>query len=329
MKNVNYKSLLSQLPLFSVIFYIVSLFLTFDVYCKNQVTPETPLLNIAGLPFLRMEFAAIVFSLAYCIGTIIAMIFKKRLKMILSLSLGICGVLAMFFFVFSVDFMQVLSPTLRVSHVIMTVSRVLAIVAGVSGGFVGAVFFVLSQKAVYRKTIIFSILTAIIFSTFSNLENLQPVLYLLCAILLISSSIANDFSECEIQMHNDDLPPAEKVIAFADLAIFVIMLMTADGVLYVNAGFSQISVALISGLIIICASVFCRKQSVLLSGISLLFGTVAGYIITHYVSQIIAYSGNRVLYKTSYYIWIICIAVLAVLNIFAYTRRKRNEKVCL
>lgn len=327
MKKLNIKSVLTQRPLFSIIFYIVSLFSTFDIYCKNQVTPETPLLNIAGLPFLRMEFIAVIFAAAFCIGAVIARIFKKKSKTMLSFALGTCGVLSVFLFVFSVDFLQTISPTLRISHVIMTVSRVLAIVAGVSGGFVGAVFCVLKQKSVCKKTVAFSVLTAIILSVFSNLENFQPVLYLLCGILLIISSVANDYSKIEYQINKANVSLSEKITSIANLVLLTIMFMTAEGVLTVNAGISQISTAIISGLLILIALILCKKQSVLLSGVSLLFGAVIGYIVTHYGSEVIAYSGNRVLYKTTYIIWGICIVILIVLNTFLYIREKRYEKV--
>lgn len=312
MKNIINKNTI-HISAFSVVFYIVSIFITFDTYCKNQVTPETPLYNIAGLPFLRMDFILILFTAAFLIGSLVSILLKKGIKILLPLSLGVLGCIALFISLFDVNTMQIIDPTMRISHVIMTVSRVLAIVAGASGIFAGIAVMAVFNNLSSKKPILISSVSAIILSVVANAENMQTVLYFVCAVLLLISSLAVDFSK------SSDLEILKPKISKRSLAEFISVLSItvlfgiSYSVLRENAGISETGFTAISGLILLLLLITLGdKQSNVINGLALLFGSVVSYICIHYASDVITYSGNRVVYVMPYSIGIACIAIIIV-----------------
>lgn len=302
----------SDISVFSVIFFITFIFLTFDIYCKNQVTPETPLLNIAGLPFLRMDFVMLVFALAFLAGVIISKVLKKVSEIITPLALGGFGCIAIFLFLFDVNTMQLIAPTMRISHVIMTVSRVLAIVAGASGIFAGVALTNISKYVSSKKPIIISSVSAIILSIIANAENLQTGLYLVCGVLLLVSSVIFDFSNKD----NMDIAISEKrsiKIIIADF-ISASSLTAVFGILYSvlcnNAGFGESSFIAISGLVLLVLVISVDLN--VANSIALFFGSVISYTLIHYSSDVVSYSGNRVIYVVPYSILIVSTVFLII-----------------
>lgn len=293
---------------FAVVFYITSIFITLDIYCRNQVTPETPLYNIAGLPFLRMDFVMIVFTLAFSAGTILSVILKKCSKTITSFALGALGCIAIFMFLFDVNTMQLIAPTMRISHVIMTVSRVLAIFAGASGIFAGLTAANISKYSLSKKPLIISSASAIILSVIANAENIQTVLYLICGILLLTSSIIFDFSnKNDIADKNSNTKPKKLIAAefISTLSITVIF-----GILYSalcnNAGAGETVFTVTSGLVLLVLIIsFDMNKTGIIKSIALLLGSIISYVLIHYTSEVITYSGNRVVYVMPYFIVII------------------------
>ena len=302
-----------SISIFSVIFYITTLFLTFDTYCKNQVTPETPLLNIAGLPFLRMDFLLILFNLAFLIGTVIVHIFKKTVGFLLPFALGFSGLLSLFIALFDVNTMQLFDPTMRISHVIMTVSRILAIFAGVSGGFIGAAVTILCRQKTSAKSIAFYSIFSIILSVLANAENMQNWLFIISAILLLSSSFLNDFSKNTVynETKMDSSPVYIKISTFLSTVCFIALIGVLYSTLCKNAGFSELGYTAVLGIILtlsaLSLSLHCNS---ILQSIALLIGSVISYILIHYASEVVTYSGNRVIYITPYYVSIILIAII-------------------
>lgn len=113
--------------------YTMLLLLTFDAFCLGTVTPEQPLITIAGLKFFRNEFTILFFTLTSLIGAVLARLLNRKAAALIPVLVTSLFVFLGFIALFNVDVMQSLDPTMRISHVTMTVSRVLSIVAGVSG----------------------------------------------------------------------------------------------------------------------------------------------------------------------------------------------------
>lgn len=127
--------------------YAMLLLLTFDAFCLETVTPEQPLITIAGLKFFRNEFTILLFTLTALIGAVLARIFNRKAAVLVPILVSSLFVFLGFIALFTVDVMQSLDPTMRISHVTMTVSRVLSIVAGASGMPVGYILTVSLESA--------------------------------------------------------------------------------------------------------------------------------------------------------------------------------------
>ncbi len=131
--------------------YTMLLLLTFDAFCLETVTPELPLITIAGLKFFRNEFTILLFVLTALIGAVLARIFNRKAAVLVPVLVTSLFVFLGFIALFNVDVMQSLDPTMRISHVTMTVSRVLSIVAGASGIPVGYLLTVSLESAKIQK----------------------------------------------------------------------------------------------------------------------------------------------------------------------------------
>lgn len=320
-----------NLSVFTFVFYIVSMFLTLDPYSKTEVTPETPLLNVAGLPFLRMEFVLIIFSLAFLIGTLIALIFKKAGRILLPFALGVTGLSALFFFLFDVNMMQLLDPTMRISHVIMTVSRVIAIVAGVSGLFAGiAAVFISKYKIASRACVPIAVISSILLSVFANVQSLQTLLYFICGIMLLCSSVILDFfpqkTKTELPVCSCK-PSLTSGAAFLTAFTLTVLYATLYSVLWENAGISTTGFTIASGLILLLFAVLLSKKCCcIIASIGMFLGAVVGYVLVHFASEVITYSGNRVIYVLPYGIWFICLFV-SVLSIILWLFARKKEAI--
>ncbi len=301
---------------FSVVFYVFSMFLTLDVYCKNQVTPETPLYNIAGLPFLRMEFVLIVFALAFAAGILLAALLKTFGRTLLPFSLGCLGLISVFMFVFDVNTMQIFSPTMRISHVIMTVSRVLAIMAGASGIFTGVCAAFLSSSVISKKPAAAAGLCALLCSVFTNAENLQTLLYLLCAALLLAGALLADFFPSEKALRPVLLKKgsaASSAFEFLSVLSLTALYAVSESVILNNAGAGYTALTVIQGmLLLLIVWLSDYKRSCLPGVFAVLLGGVTGYILVHYASEVITYSSNRVVYVVAYFIPVILLILSAV-----------------
>lgn len=311
------------IALFSVIFSAVSFFITFDVYCKNQITPETPLLNIAGLPFLRMDFVLIIFSAAFIIGALLSTILKKC-RGLLPFVLGVFGCIALFIALFDVNTMQIFAPTMRISHVIMTVSRVIAIVFSVSGICVGAAVSALMNKRISKTAVVAACLGAVLAGVIANAQNLQTVLYFVCAVLLLISSLAVDFSKDTTEISYEFKFTNRIIFELVSVISFTVLFGVLYSILCENAGFGEIGFTAVSGIILaamIIVSV--KKLPAVLIGCGLFIGSVISFSLVHFASEVLVYSGNRVIYVLPYGIGIAC---LAVCIIFTSLAEKDNIK---
>lgn len=131
--------------------YTMLLLITFDAFCLETVTPEQPLITIAGLKFFRNEFTILLFVLTALIGAVLARIINRKAAVLVPVLVTSLSIFLGFIALFNVDVMQSLDPTMRISHVTMTVSRVLSIVAGASGIPVGYLLTVSLESAKIQK----------------------------------------------------------------------------------------------------------------------------------------------------------------------------------
>lgn len=316
----------SDIIISSVIFYIFSIFLSFDNYCKTQVTPETPLFNIAGLPFLRMEFISIIFAFAFIIGSLIVVLFKKADKFLLPFALGFSGILAVFISLFDVNTLQLFAPTMRISHVIMTVSQVLAIVTAVSGGFIGAGCTVISRQKISSKAVLPSALSATVLSILANEENLQGGLFFISGILLLFGSIVSDFcfefkpaEKIKINLKNEILP---FILTLCLTALFGILYASV----YENSGFSLTGFSAVSGILLILFALSMKMNyNIFMQPAAIFIGTIISFVLVHFAGNVITYSGNRVIYIMPYSILLILSAICAGLFIAVYSLKKSTE----
>ncbi len=127
--------------------YILLLLLTFDAFCLETVTPEQPLITIAGLKFFRNEFTILLFALTALIGAVLARIFNRKAAVLVPVLVTSLFIFLGFIALFDVDLMQSLDPEMRISHVTMSVSRALSIVVGASGIPAGYILTVSLERA--------------------------------------------------------------------------------------------------------------------------------------------------------------------------------------
>lgn len=127
------QTILEGLP-YAIAFVLVA---TIDRYSLDYVSPETPFMKIGEMAFQRMELIAVLFGITMLAGLGIGKLFRMQAKTANMLAVGIGGCIVFLIGVFDVDFLQKLIPTLRISHVIMTVSQIIGIASGAIGLVVG------------------------------------------------------------------------------------------------------------------------------------------------------------------------------------------------
>lgn len=176
------------------IMYMVLFFLTFDSYSLQLITPETPFMKIGDLPFYRMEFILILGSVFALIGMGIGILLKKMSSKFLPISTALVGAIAFIVAFLDVDTMQSLLPTMRISHVIMTVSRMLGILVAVSGLFIGLNISSILKLDINidKESMFMGVIIAILLSWISILSNNYYIGYLLVGIFLILNAILGE-----------------------------------------------------------------------------------------------------------------------------------------
>ena len=228
-----------------------------------------------------------------------------------SLALGGLGCIAVFLALFDADALQLLAPTMRISHVIMTVSRVLAIPAGAGGIFAGVYFSRLSDFGALKKPMCIGAADAVICSVFANAENLQTVLYAVCGVLLLLGCLLSDFAD-PAPVHTT-LSRSKTVCGSISDFLGTCALTALFGISYSvwceNAGFGETGLTVILGCISILPVVSARTRPNLLQAAALLLGSAVSYCLVHFASEVITYSANRVVYVLPYWVFAICFAV--------------------
>lgn len=177
--------------------YILLLLMTFDAFCLETVTPEQPLITIAGLKFFRNEFTILLFTLAALIGAVLARIFNRKAAVLVPLLVSSLFVFLGFIALFNVDIMQSLNPTMRISHVTMSVSRALSIVVGASGIPVGYLLTISLERVEIQKLLpAFSAVGLVAIAALA--DQLYVPVYLVLLVMIAVAGILCSLADREI-----------------------------------------------------------------------------------------------------------------------------------
>ena len=177
--------------------YILLLLMTFDAFCLETVTPEQPLITIAGLKFFRNEFTILLFTLTALIGAVLVRIFNRKAVVLIPLMVSSLFAFLGFIALFNVDIMQSLDPTMRISHVTMSVSRALSIVVGTSGISAGYLLTISLERADIQKLLPeFSAVGLVAIGALA--DQLYVPVYLVLSVMIALAGILCSLSDREI-----------------------------------------------------------------------------------------------------------------------------------
>lgn len=371
--------------------YVMVFALTFQQYFAKFISPETPFFKIGTIPFQHIEFVAIVFVLAAMVGVLVSIfILKAKMSKLVSIFVVLLGFISIFIGMFSVDFLQKLMPTMRISHVIMTVSRLNGIILAASGFFVGLLLHVVAGQ---YKRVFYAMVIALILSVFAYSLNAFNVIYIVLGVAIVLLAIVYGFigvNKETVVMEQAETALSTKIIGyisavfkggiitfffvygyyyfintFAVSAVAFAVTAVACGLIWflfsrlvlpvyakIACGFIAITifianacVPMVSLLIValLIGSVFigmCNdsksnkervdKQTLLCGLTGALIFAILAMVFNHYVSNVIVYSQNRIVYEPSVLgtlillALIIAIEVIECLKMFINKRLKKN-----
>lgn len=181
---------------FSVFLFVFFMLFSFDGFCFDTITTETPLTKIGELPLLRNEFVALLFSVTAIAGAAAGTVLRIKEKGYSSLLTTLLGVIVLFFAFFDVDALQIFAPDMRISHVIMTLSRLSAIIAGASGIIVGLALSLLDFKK-YTGAIAAGVLSATMLSILAVQEKLYTLCFAIVTVILLATGIAGQYFKAD------------------------------------------------------------------------------------------------------------------------------------
>lgn len=317
--------------LFATILYGAVMLLTFEWYCSNTVLTDLSFMNIAGLPFYRMEFASIIFAAAMIAGSIVGS--KWRLsRRLISLSLSVLAVFAFLMAFLNVDLFQMLSPTMRISHVTMSVSRILTILLGVSGLFVGLNCGSLQKREISRGTAVAASGLAVLLSALAVSGTYYQLIYFIITAALFAAALYFDFAKGDqpdaIQPPQPQKGSSRPALTILCAAAAALLLLITPRFLSVACALPGDSIALITGLLLIAAAALWGGVGASpWAAAGFLLGSILNYVVTHYCSVETIYSGNRVVHAISpaVYLIIFAAAALAAAGKLFLSNRKRSD----
>lgn len=364
------------LNIFALTLYVATVFLSFDRFCFETITTETPLIKLGELPFARMEFVAILFALTSVAGAGIGILAKKCKHAYSTVTTTLMGIVMLLLVIFDVDMLQILAPDMRISHVVMTLSRMLAIVVGITGILFGVTLAMAEIKKQDIRFVIAGIIAGATLSIIAVSDKQYTFVYSLVATVLLMTGICGDFckpyqelTDCEkvtVSVQNKIVASADKFVSVLGMTISV---LTLYGYVVTNLGYSVTSYIICIGITVLSyiltkhvkktyslywvlciiisvaaitmniVAVFvnnlatviialaitgcafgadcgqndnCESKSCisLLTTSAMFIGSVIAYTIIHKMSDIITFSGNRVVYEVSSKLFIIVFATV-------------------
>lgn len=307
--------------LFACTFFSSLLMFSLDAYCRSEILTDIVFINIAGMHFHRMEFVSIIFAVALLIGVMSEKLFRHN-KIAACFSVSVLAVFTAFFAMVNTDLFQLLSPTMRISHVTMSLSRVLGIISAVSGLFVGyAAAFALNRKA-DRWAAFVSVIAAAVISVFMQSSGMYRFGYLLSAVLILAcafSGVKNEKDAIPGDFAADKLPLKNHAVQFLFTTSAFVLLLIMPRVITVNGGMDHMTASVVSAVLLFAyfAAAEFRKVSVC-SVIGVLVGSIIHYVLVHFVCIETVYSGNRVIYSVQPAM----VAVIAAVTVISFVLMK-------
>lgn len=317
--------------LFATILYGAVMLLTFEWYCSDTILTDLSFMNIAGQPFYRMEFASIVFAAAMLIGSIVGSQWRRLSRRLISLSLSVLAVFALLIAFLNVDLFQLLSPTMRISHVTMTVSRILTILLGVSGLCVGLNCGYLQKREIGRGTAVMASGLAVLLSALAVSGAFYQLIYCITSASLFAAAFYVDFAKrdqadlCGTPAKKARGNPAFTLLCASLAALLVLM---TPRFLSVTCALPDDIAALITGLLLVAAAALWGKAGASpWTAAGFLLGSILHYAVTHFCSVQTIYSANRIVHETrpAVYLIVFAAAALAAAGNFFLTRRQRSD----
>ena len=180
----------NNIKAFSATLFTLLMLCSFDNFAFNTITTETPLMKIAGIPFYRQEFICTIFALCFAFGTILSVFAGAKILPFVPLCITFTGLVTLFFAVFDADLFQILVPDMRISHVVMTLSQLTAIISGVCGLPLGIILASAVPPSAPAAAI--GAATACFLSVLA-VQGLYFAVYVTAAIALIAAGIACEF----------------------------------------------------------------------------------------------------------------------------------------
>lgn len=219
---------------FCTVMYILLTLFAYDSFCFDTITTETPFIKLGQLPLLRTEFVALLFSLTAIIGAGIGIILRIKGKAYSSVLTTVFGCVLLFITFFDVDMLQILVPSMRISHVTMTLSRLSAVVTGLSGFAAGLAMSLLPWEK-HSKAVFAGVTAALVLATLAIEEKTYTLCFSIAAALLLATGIIGQFFNSDAAVGYLKPLPENAVAQSADkfLSIFAltVLCLTLSGYL--------------------------------------------------------------------------------------------------
>ena len=213
------------------------------------------------------------------------------------------------------DLFQILCPTMRISHVTMSLSRILDIFAGVSGIMTGVgIEYVFHGKA-NKNSAVLAVVVSVILSVFMQSTGLYRVGFLLAAAVVLGCLFLAESRKNFQLPENTAGKKISKKISFLQFfcftAITVLLLITPRFVM-TTCGLNYLSASLIVGVLLLIFFAVSDSQMISAFGFAgMTAGSVLHYIIVHYICPMTVYSGNRVIYSVPIYLYFVVLLATA------------------
>lgn len=213
---------------FSVFLFTFFILLSYNSFCFDTITTETPLIKIGDLPLLRNDFVSLLFALTAVVGAIVGTVLRVKGKRCPSVLITLTGAICVFITFFDVDMLQILAPDMRISHVIMTLSRISAIATGVSGLFIGMALPLLESEK-HFKAVAAGVLVAVMLSFLAVEEKLYTMSFAFITVILLATGITGEFLKEEpLAPYIAPVVPASVAAEAADRLFSVFSLTVAS-----------------------------------------------------------------------------------------------------
>lgn len=296
----------TDINVFALFLYAFFLLFSYDSFCFDTITTETPLLKIGDFPLLRTEFTAFLFALTAIVGAAAGIVPRIKGKKYSSVLVALPGLILLFFTFFDVDALQKLVPSMRISHVVMTLSRISAIATGISGLFFGLALSLLNIEK-HPGAIVCGVLAALLFSILAVEEKLYTLCFTSVSLILIATGISGEYFNCDCPLENTVSAPLDAIVEsierFSSVFVMTVLPLALCGYLtdtenYGNSAYFISIFAVMSGYAlsnrINCktATVISVASGIVLAGLAIAFRAFVLILITCFVAGLACGTGK-------------------------------------